>query len=150
MKSADEVRDSDKSKVLVIEDEEGLLEVIAVNLEASGYVVATASDGLEGWRAFEDEQPDLVVLDINLPTISGYRLLELFRSSSRPAVPVVALTALDFAEAEELARFELNAFITKPFHPSRLLDVVQECLAGRDVTDWSPPAKRKEQDVPWR
>ncbi|MGC8837997.1 MAG: response regulator [Anaerolineae bacterium] len=119
--------------VLVIEDEVGLLEIVALNLRASGYQVLTASDGLEGWRLFEEGAPDLVILDLQLPTISGFRLLELFKGpSGRPEVPVLALTALDFAEAEDLADLGLEGFITKPFEPGELLAAVRDLLQRRE------------------
>ena len=128
-------RSSEEEKaptVLVIEDEAGLLEILALNLRASGYQVLTASDGLEGWRLFEEGAPDLVILDLQLPTISGFRLLELFKGpSGRPEVPVLALTALDFAEAEDLADLGLEGFITKPFEPGELLATVRYLLQKR-------------------
>lgn len=115
--------------VLVIEDEAGLLEILTLNLQASGFRVLAASDGLEGWRLFEEGRPDLVILDLQLPTISGFRLLELFKGpSGRPEVPVLALTALDFAEAEDLAELGLEGFITKPFEPEELLATVRHLL----------------------
>jgi len=129
-------RSSEEEKaptVLVIEDEAGLLEILALNLRASGYQVLTASDGLEGWRLFEEGAPDLVILDLQLPTISGFRLLELFKGpSGRPEVPVLALTALDFAEAEDLADLGLEGFITKPFEPGELLATVHYLLQKRE------------------
>ncbi len=119
-----------RPRILVIEDESGLVDILTVNLEASGYEVLAAVDGLAGLQAFERDAPDLVVLDINLPHISGFRLLELFRASSRPATPVMALTALDFAEAEELAQRGLNAFIKKPFAPEEVVALVSRLLAS--------------------
>jgi DNA-binding response OmpR family regulator len=130
-----EQRDQSQTRplVLVVEDEPSMLEILMVNLEASGYEVLGAGDGLEGWRLFEEREPDLVVLDLNLPTISGFRLLELFRGASdRPDVPVLALTALDFAEAEELVKLGLDGFISKPFDPRELVNTVKHLLARRD------------------
>jgi DNA-binding response OmpR family regulator len=117
-----------RPRILVIEDEAGLLDILTVNLEAVGYEVIGAADGLAGLQAFDRELPDLVVLDINLPIISGFRLLELFRASARPATPVLALTALDFAEAEDLARRGLDAFLSKPFDPEAVLALVARLL----------------------
>lgn len=116
--------------VLVVEDEPGLLEILALNLESSGYRAVTAADGLEAWRKFEEEQPDLILLDLKLPEISGFRLLELFRGSSK-TVPVIVLTAFDFAEAEEVSRFGVQGFITKPFAPEKVVGLVGDVLAQR-------------------
>jgi len=117
-----------RPKILVVEDDHGLLEILCLNLEASGYDVVKAADGLAGWRAFEKEHPDLVVLDINLPHISGFRLLELFRASGGPHVPVLALTAMDFAEAEDLVRHGLDGFLKKPFAVMELVERVTGLL----------------------
>jgi DNA-binding response OmpR family regulator len=122
-------------KVLIIEDEQGLVDILTVNLEAAGLRVVSACDGLAGWQTFERELPDLVILDINLPVVSGFRLLQWFRDSERPHVPVLAITALDFSEAEELARNGLDAFVSKPFQPEDVVRAVLRLLeqtAGRD------------------
>jgi CheY-like chemotaxis protein len=119
--------------VLVAEDEVGMLEILTVNLQAAGLEVLAASDGLRALRLFEQRVPDLVILDLNLPVISGFRLLELFKGpSGHPEVPVLALTALDFAEAEELADRGLDGFISKPFDPVDLIDTIWHLLASRE------------------
>jgi len=112
--------------VLIIEDEEGLLEILEINFRSAGYRVATAADGLTAWRQFEQEHPDLLVLDLNLPQISGFRLLELVRSESD--VPVLILTAYDFAEAEEVARYRPDAYVKKPFDVKDLIDVADRLV----------------------
>ncbi len=126
--------DNTKPKILVVEDEVGLLEIIGLNLEAAGYEVVTATDGLEAWRKYEEEQPDLVVLDLHLPTVSGFRVLEFIKGEPNPA-PVLVLTALDFAEAESLTELGLEAFITKPFEPEKVVETVRHLLATRGATD---------------
>lgn len=114
--------------VLIIEDEEGLLEILDVNFRAAGYRVLTAADGVVAWQVFDQERPDLLVLDLNLPRMSGFRLLELVRSESE--VPVLILTAYDFAEAEEVARYRPDAYIKKPFDVKVLVDTADR-LTGR-------------------
>jgi len=114
--------------VLLIEDEPGLLEVLALNLRVAGYRVQTARDGLEAWRLFEAAAPDAVVLDLGLPTISGFRLLELFRDSAA-SPPVIVITALDFEEAEDVARHGVDGFMTKPFEPKALIRQLEYVLA---------------------
>lgn len=114
--------------VLIIEDEADLLEVLEIAFENAGYRVATAANGVTGWQHFAREHPDLVVLDLNMPEMSGFRLLQLIRSES--LVPVLILTAYDFAEAEEVARYRPNYFMNKPFDA---LDLIAQanCLIGR-------------------
>lgn len=121
------MKDQAKPHVLIIEDEGGLLEILEVNFRCAGYEVTTAADGVTAWHRFEQERPDLLVLDLNLPQVSGFRLLELVRSESD--LPILILTAYDFAEAEEVARHHPNAFIKKPFEVRDLIAVANRLVA---------------------
>ena len=116
--------------VLLIEDEPGLLEILALNLRAAGYQVETAQDGLVAWQRFEAAPPDVVVLDLGLPTMSGFRLLELIRDSAS-SPPVIVITALSFEEAEEVVARGVDGFMTKPFEPRALVRQVEYVLARR-------------------
>jgi len=128
--------------VLLIEDEPGLLEILALHLRVAGYQVETAQDGLEAWRCFEATPPDVVVLDLGLPTISGFRLLELIRDSV-VSPPVIVITCLDFEEAEEVANHGVvDGFMTKPFEPKALIHQVEYVLARRRL------ASRAANEVP--
>lgn len=126
------VPESTQPQVLIIEDEAGLLEILELNFRLAGYRVLTAGDGVFAWQQFEREHPDLLVLDLNLPKMSGFRLLELVRSESD--VPVLVLTAYDFAEAEEVAEHHPDAFVKKPFEMEDLIALANR-LVGR-----KPPA----------
>ncbi|NIV33430.1 MAG: response regulator, partial [Anaerolineae bacterium] len=99
-----------------------------LNFRSAGYQTSTAPDGVTAWQRYEQERPDLLVLDLNLPKISGFRLLELVRSESE--LPILILTAYDFAEAEEVARHRPDAFIKKPFDVQELIQVADR-LVGR-------------------
>lgn len=116
--------------VLIVEDEKGLLEILELNFQSAGYQVTTACDGLNGWQCFDRERPDLLVLDLNLPQITGFRLLQLIRSESD--VPVMVLTAYDFAEAEEVAYHRPDLFVTKPFDVTQLIGQA-DYLVGRSA-----------------
>ena len=115
--------------VLIIEDEAGLLEILELNFRSAGYQTSTATDGVTAWQQYEQERPDLLVLDLNLPEISGFRLLELVRSESD--LPILILTAYDFAEAEEVARHRPDAFIKKSFDVQVLVQTADR-LVGRE------------------
>jgi len=117
-------------RVLLIEDEPGLAEILALNLRLAGYQVETALDGLTAWQRFEADPPDVVVLDLGLPAISGFRLLQLMRDST-PSPSVIVITALDFEEAEEVASYGVDGFMTKPFEPKALVRQVEYALARR-------------------
>ena len=116
-------------KLLIVEDEQGLLEILELNLRSAGYSVCTAADGITAWRLFEREQPDLLLLDLNLPQMSGFRLLELVRSESD--LPVLIITAYDFAEAEEVARYRPKGFIKKPFNIDELIALVDTLVTSQ-------------------
>ena len=118
--------------VLIVEDEEDLREVLEIAFASADYRVTTAANGVCGWQNFEREHPDLLVLDLHMPEMSGFRLLKLVRSESN--VPVLILTAYDFAEAEEVAEFRPNFFMSKPFDAQELIHQAN-CLIGRAAND---------------
>jgi OmpR family response regulator RpaB len=125
------VKNSEQTRpsVLIVEDEEGLLEILELNFQGAGYRVLTATDGVIAWQQFDHARPDLLVLDLNLPRMSGFRLLELVRSESD--VPVLILTAYDFAEAEEVAQHHPDAFVKKPFDVKDLISVANRLVGGK-------------------
>jgi type II secretory ATPase GspE/PulE/Tfp pilus assembly ATPase PilB-like protein/ActR/RegA family two-component response regulator len=120
------------TKVLLVEDEEQLRRVMKDLLEREGYVVAEARDGIQALDQVDRHAPDIIVLDLNLPGLDGYGVLQQLRS--RPAtraIPVMVLTAKG-DEDNEVRVFELGAddFITKPFR-ARALSARLEAVLGR-------------------
>src|SRR5215216_6847310 len=101
-------------KVMVVDDEESLLEAIRYALSREGIEVVTARDGGDAVRDFEAERPDLVVLDLMLPTLNGWDVCRRIRASSQ--VPILMLTARD-AEVDRVVGLEMGAddYVTKPF-----------------------------------
>ena len=92
--AGDDGRRDRRPSILIIEDEPGLAEVISLNLQASGFDTAIATDGLEALYALDREIPDLILLDLHLPKVSGFRLIHLLRSREATAsVPVIVITA---------------------------------------------------------
>ena len=100
--------------ILIVEDEPTVLETLAYNLEQDGYRVVTAVDGPLGIQRFREEPPDLVILDLMLPEISGTEVCRIIRQES--AVPILMLTAKD-SEIDKVVGLELGAddYVTKPF-----------------------------------
>jgi DNA-binding response OmpR family regulator len=100
--------------VLVVEDEPTLRETLAEALEAEGYRIVTAADGREALTRFRAERPDLVLLDLMLPELSGIEVCRIIRQES--GVPIVMLTAKD-SELDKVVGLELGAddYVTKPF-----------------------------------
>lgn len=122
-------------RLLVVEDEPDIQELLQNFLEAAGYAVTLAGDGVEAIARFQQGQYDLVLLDVMLPKIDGYGVCELIRRTS--AVPVVMLTALD-DEAHQLQGFDLQIddYITKPFSMPVLLRKLEAVLrrTGQQTT----------------
>jgi DNA-binding response OmpR family regulator len=114
-------------RVLVVDDEDKILEVLCSYLRREGYEPLPAGNGDEALRLFESERPDLVVLDLMLPGISGEEVCRRLRRESR--VPVLMLTA-KAAEEERLRGFRLGAddYLTKPFSPRELVARVRALL----------------------
>lgn len=121
-------------KILIADDEESIIEVVKIYLEKEGYSVLTALDGDTALKLEIAEKPDLLILDIMLPKMSG---LELCRAIERE-VPIIFLTAKT-SEEDKIAGFALGAddYITKPFSPRELIARVKAVmrrsnLAGTD------------------
>jgi len=111
----------------VIEDDEDIRWALAALLERNGFRVASACDGRDGLRLFHDERPDLVVLDVGLPTMDGWTLLERIRELSE--VPVLMLTARH-TEADKVRGLRAGAddYLTKPFGNQELLARLEALL----------------------
>jgi len=115
------------ARILVIEDDMYIQELIKEFLQAQKYVVVTASDGVEGIKLFSNDLFDLVILDIMMPNLDGYSVCQLIRSKSK--TPIIILTALN-EEQDQIKAFELMAddFITKPFSFQILVKRVEAVL----------------------
>ncbi len=100
--------------ILVVDDEPTILETLAYNLERDGYAVVTAADGADALTAFRRDAPDLIVLDLMLPELSGMEVCRIIRRESQ--VPILMLTARG-SEIDKVVGLELGAddYVTKPF-----------------------------------
>jgi DNA-binding response OmpR family regulator len=124
-------------RVLVIEDDADIMLGIRTVLDRSGFDVATAADGREGLRVFHTERPDLVVLDVGLPQMDGWTVLERIRELSK--VPVLMLTAHG-READKVRGLRGGAddYLTKPFGNAEFVARLQ-ALLRRQHADESLP-----------
>lgn len=107
-------------KVLVVDDEKPISDIIKFNLIKEGYEVVTAFDGKEALKQFEDENPDLIILDWMLPELEGLEVAKEIRKSSH--VPIIMLSAKD-SEFDKVIGLEIGAddYVTKPFSNRELL-----------------------------
>jgi CheY-like chemotaxis protein/HPt (histidine-containing phosphotransfer) domain-containing protein len=125
-----------KRKILAIDDEPGVLELVRYNLDESGFDVDTASDGVEGLKKAQDNLPDLIVLDLMLPGIDGLEICRILRATPKTAgIPIIMLTAKS-GEIDRIAGLEIGAddYVAKPFSTKELLLRIKKRLdqsAGR-------------------
>ncbi len=125
-------------KVLIVDDDRDLRELIGFALSQAGFLVVKAADGPSAVRLFDAEAPDIVVLDINMPGASGFQVCEAIRA--RSSVPVMMLTVR--SEEEDLVKaLELGAddYLTKPFSPKTLLARLKALLRRAGMESAAPP-----------
>ncbi len=113
-------------RILVIEDEESIRELVKLNLQLAGFEVLEAADGLEGFNKVVQEKPDLVLLDLMLPKMDGYELLP---KITQRQIPVIVLTAMNGLK-DKIKGFQLGTddYITKPFESMELLARIRAVL----------------------
>lgn len=123
------------TRVLVIEDEESFRDALQFMLGREGFEVTLAADGEAGMKAFDSVHPDIVLLDLMLPEVSGTEVCKYIRGKSK--TPVIMLTAKD-SEIDKVVGLELGAddYVTKPFSTRELLARVRAVLRrGADVEE---------------
>ena len=116
------------SKILVVEDDTQIQELIVEFLESENYIVDTASDGVEGYEKFKENKYDLIILDVMMPKLDGYSLCKMIKKNDAE-VSIIFLTALG-DESSEVKGFDLKAddYISKPFSFNILIKRVEAVL----------------------
>lgn len=120
------MRDDDPRWILVVEDEEDIAQLLKLRLESYGFSVRTASNGKEAIRYATEKEPDLVILDVNLPDMSGYLVCrELRKRYGHWTPPILMLTAMD-QPIDQLRGFAYgtDVYLTKPFDTGELMKTV--------------------------
>lgn len=144
------------AKILIIEDESNIAQLIRLYLEQAGYTVLTAGDGVAGLELHAREHPDLVILDLMLPALDGMEVCRRIRSWA--STPILILTARN-AEEDRIAGLELGAddYLVKPFSPREVVSRVKAILrrvapvaaaAGSQGASAEPPGSREELRFP--
>lgn len=127
-------------EVLVVDDEPALTELIAANLGAAGHRVRTAPDGRAGLRAISQRRPDVVVLDVMMPVLDGWGVLEALAEREDTAdLPIVMLTAL--SSEQDVIRAHLTGavhYLTKPFEASALVEAIRSAA--------TPPSEEQRRE----
>lgn len=136
-----------KIKILIVEDDESIRDILLAFIQQNGYLVMSAADGMAGYDLFVREAPQLVILDIMMPRMNGYDLLKKIREISD--TPVILLTALG-REQEQARGFDLLAddYIVKPFSHTILIKRI-EAVLRRNSPD-TPPDMIRHGDVQLR
>ena len=130
------------AKVLVVDDEQNIVDILKANLEREGYAVLVALDGLMALDLAEKEKPDLILLDCMLPRMDGFDVCRIIRQSSN--VPILMLTAKS-EEIDKVVGLELGAddYITKPFSVREVLARVKAQLRRVNFAEAEPEGKPK-------
>ncbi|HKV89283.1 MAG TPA: response regulator transcription factor [Candidatus Dormibacteraeota bacterium] len=138
-------RNGSAGRVLVVEDDEGIREMLKYNLVTAGFSVHEAADGASGLRTARTARPDLILLDLMLPGMSGFDFCRALRKSSR--VPIIMITAKD-AEVDKIVGLELGAddYVTKPFSVREVLARVNAVMR-RSAPDANEPKTVPERDT---
>lgn len=128
-----------KAKILIIEDDHDIVEMIEYNLKSAGFDVINSSDGHGGLKLVKRDRPDLIILDIMLPGLDGFDICRILRSDgSTSQIPIIILSAKS-QETDKVVGLELGAddYMTKPFSPRELIARVKAILrrSERGISD---------------
>jgi two-component system, OmpR family, alkaline phosphatase synthesis response regulator PhoP len=125
-----------RKKILVVDDDAELIELISFNLKQAGYAIGTAINGIDAIKKARSMEPNLIVLDVMMPELDGFAVCEILRRDPATAsIPILMLTAL----SNELGRIAglasgANEFVTKPFSPRLLVNRIAQLLQKASKT----------------
>ena len=133
------------NKILVIDDDEAINELLKINLELFGYPVITAKNGIEGFALVKQELPDLVILDVMMPEVDGFTVAKRIRENPETKnIPILMLTALSMVQ-DKVKGFDIGVddYLVKPFEMEELrvrvrallkrADAIPESLATKEI-----------------
>ena len=124
---------SDKKKILVVDDEPDFRMMLRARLEANNYEVSEAEDGAVGLEKARNTKPDLIILDVMLPKMDGYKVARLLKFDEKHRnIPIVLLTARS-QQSDRETGMEVggDAYLTKPYNPEDMLEIVAKLLSER-------------------
>ena len=120
----------DKRKVLVVDDEFHIVQVVSIKLKNNGFDVVTAENGSDGYELASETLPDIIVSDYQMPIMSGVEMIQKLRQNPETAhIPVIMLTARGFAiEDDQKEQLKVSACLSKPFSPREVLQTIEDVL----------------------
>jgi two-component system alkaline phosphatase synthesis response regulator PhoP len=124
-----------RGRVLVVDDEPDLVRILQFGLQSAGYVVESAADGQEGLKKAREVKPDIILLDLMLPKLDGYKICRLLKFDERfKQIPIIILSART-QEGDQALALEMgaNRFVTKPYNFSEILVHVEELLKSASL-----------------
>jgi CheY-like chemotaxis protein len=121
------------AKILIAEDERDIRELITFTLQIAGHQVVAASNGEEAWQAAGRENPDLILMDVRMPRMTGYEACRKIKADPQTVSIPVAFLSAKGQDGEVQTGLEAGAaeYILKPFEPAQLLERVASLLASR-------------------
>src|SRR5512143_695391 len=128
-----------RRRILVVDDEERMVRFIRLNLEHDGFLVSEAFSGRQAIQRLRDVSPDLILLDVMMPDLDGFEVLQMIREISN--VPVIMLTAKG-EEDDRVRGLELGAddYIAKPFSPREMVSRIKAVLRRNEMPPTAPHA----------
>jgi two-component system alkaline phosphatase synthesis response regulator PhoP len=121
-----------RAKILVVDDDEHLLRLMTYNLEKADYTVKTCQDGEKALEEFLRFEPDLVILDVLIPKLDGFKISEKIRRyPSKKHIPIIIISAIYRQPSyhDEAKKIGADSYIVKPFDPQELIKKVKELLS---------------------
>ena len=124
-------------KILVVDDESDVLLVVKTGLENEGFQVVTASNGADGLELAREENPDLIILDVMMPKMNGFQVLqELKKGETTAVIPVVMLTGLsDSQKIRQALMYGTDYYLVKPFEFDDLVMKIRTALRDSNLSD---------------
>ena len=123
---------SDKTRVLLVDDEPSIVKMVGKRLEVEGFDVTVAMDGQEGLKKAQNEVPDVIILDLMLPKLNGYEVCTMLKQDARyQKIPVVLFTAKAQEKDEKIGmECGANAYVRKPFRAQELIEKIRSLIGG--------------------
>ncbi len=122
-------------KVLVVDDEIHIVHVVAIKLKNNGYDVRTAENGQVALDIVNEDRPDIIITDYQMPVLTGAEMVSIIRGNEETKdIPVIMLTARNFSfDQEQKDQLKISEFLSKPFSPKALLKIVDDILCHQTV-----------------